>query len=175
MNCAPGKDRKDNTCYSKEQLQKMALALNKHQKTNININKNKNEIWNEIRNHLFDECLFEWCWLDNSAIKKLNDKELKEFTFKPAMPKEWNKNKYTWLTTTDINKVMKQYEKLYPNFRFFGPVPVDCPKDIYCELTDIDLKRISRAVLPFIAGECVALVLVTYVPELSLALIKLFP
>lgn len=143
MNCAPSKTKKDKTCYSKEQLVKMAEALNKHHKTKINTSKSKNEIWNQIRDHLFDECLFEWCWLDNKAIKTLNDRELKEFTFKPAMPKEWQKNKYTWLTTTDINKVMKQYENMYENFRFFGPVPVDCPKDIYCELSDIDLKKLK--------------------------------
>jgi len=150
MNCAPERNKNDKTCYSKEQLIRMAQALNKNNKSKININKTKNEIWENIREHLFDECTYEWCWLDNTAIKKLNDRELKDFTFKPAMPNEWKKNKYAWLTTTDIYKVMQQYEKLYPNFRFFGPVPVDCPKDIYCELTDIDLKKLKSRGLDYI-------------------------
>ena len=40
-------------------------------------------------------------------------------------------------------------------------------------VSDTDLKTIARAVLPFIAGECVALALITFVPALSLILIKL--
>jgi len=68
---------------------------------------------------------------------------MKEETFRPAMPIEWVKNKYEWLSTPDINEVMVQYEKEYNNFRFFGPVPVDCPKDIYCELTDLDIKGLK--------------------------------
>ena len=144
MNCAPNK-KGDWTCYSKEQLIKMAEALNKNNKNKIRISgKTKNQLWENIREELFDECEYEWCWLDNPAIKSLNDKELKDFTFKPAMPQEWNKNKYTWLTTTDISKVMRQYERLYNDFRFFGPVPVDCPKDIYCELTNVDINKMNK-------------------------------
>lgn len=151
MNCAPGKPKDDLTCYSKEQLIKIAQTLNQHRKSNINYqNKNKNEIWEQIRHELFDECMFEWCWLDNEAIRKIDDKDLKENTFKPAMPAEWVDNKFTWLTTTDIYKVMRQYEKLYSNFRFFGPVPVDCPKDIYCELSDINLRKLNSRGVEYI-------------------------
>jgi uncharacterized protein Veg len=41
------------------------------------------------------------------------------------MPLSWKKNKTEWLTTTDINSVMKQYENKYKNFKFIGPVPID--------------------------------------------------
>ena len=142
MNCAPNR-KGDKTCYTKMQLEKMADILNKQENAKIK-GKTKEQLWNGIREHLFEECNYEWCWLDNKSIKQLNDKELKEMTFKPAMPEEWMKNKYTWLTTTDINKVMRQYENLYEDFRFFGPVPVDCPKDIYCELTNIDLGKLRK-------------------------------
>lgn len=145
MNCAPGNESKDETsCYSKDQLIKMATTLNEKQNANIKYKgKTKKQIWEQIQKTLLGECTYEWCWLDNPHIKSINDRQLKEEVFKPAMPEEWNKNKFTWLTTTDINKVMKQYEKQYKNFKFYGPVPVDCPKDIYCELTDIDLKRLN--------------------------------
>lgn len=145
MNCAPGNYSKDETsCYSKEQLIKIAKALNEKQKTSIKTSgKTKKEIWDQIQKNLLGECIYEWCWLDNHAVKSIKDRKLKEEVFKPPMPDEWVKNKYTWLTTTDISKVMKQYEKKYPEFHFYGPVPVDCPRDISCELTDLDLKRLS--------------------------------
>ena len=144
MNCAPGNCSKDNSCYSKQQLIMIAGALNKEKKLGIKtVGKSKKEIWEQIQRGLMGECTYEWCWLDDPAVRKIKDRRLKEETFKPPMPVEWTKNKYTWLTTTDILKVMKQYEKNYKNFKFYGPVPVDCPKDIACELTDINLKRLN--------------------------------
>jgi len=151
MNCAPGNRCCDSTCYSKDQLIKIARSLNKNENAKIKISgKNKMEIWNQIHLVLLPQCVYEWNWLDVPSIKSINDKNLKEYTFKPPMPVEWDKNKYTWLTTTDIYKVMKQYEKEYKNFLFYGPVPVDCPKDIYCELTDLDLKKLHKKGIDYV-------------------------
>ena len=143
MNCAPHR-KGDTTCYTKEQLIKMAKILNEKEGSKIKLTGTKEEIWNAIRTHLFDECDYEWEWMENKSIKELNDREIKYDTFKPPMPATWLKNKFTWLTTTDILNVMRQYEKLYNEFKFFGPVPVDCPKDIYCELTNIDLGKMNK-------------------------------
>jgi hypothetical protein len=143
MNCAPHR-KNDKTCYTKEQLVKMAKILNEKEGSKIKLTGTKDELWNAIRIHLFDECDYEWEWMDNKTIKQLNDREIKFETFKPPMPTTWLKNKFTWLTTTDILNVMRQYEKLYTEYKFFGPVPVDCPKDIYCELTNIDLGKMNR-------------------------------
>ena len=41
------------------------------------------------------------------------------------MPKSWVKNKYEWLSSIDIESVMKQYEGKYKDFKFIGPVPID--------------------------------------------------
>ena len=57
------------------------------------------------------------------------------------------KNKYTWLSTTDINAVMKQYERMYDNFAFFGPVPVDCPNGITCELTYLNPLELKEKII----------------------------
>ena len=96
MNCAPGIDSKDNSCYSKEQLIRIAKALNKDKKLSIKTaGKNKKEIWEQIQKGLMSDCTYEWCWLDDQSIRKINDRKLKEETFKPPMPSEWIKNKYT--------------------------------------------------------------------------------
>jgi len=146
MNCAPANKSKDHTCYSTDQLKKIALSLNQKKNAGISLNKSKNALWESIRKTLFPVCTTEWCWLDHIDA----DKQMKEDTFRPAMPIEWVKNKYEWLSTTDINEVMVQYEKKYNNFRFFGPVPVDCPKDIYCELTDLDIKNLKSKGIDYI-------------------------
>lgn len=146
MNCAPANKSKDHTCYSKDQLIKMASSLNQKKNAGISLKKSKNALWESIRKTLFPVCTTEWCWLDHVDT----DKTMKEETFRPAMPIEWVKNKYEWLSTTDINEVMVQYEKKYENFRFFGPVPVDCPKDIYCELTDLDIKGLKSKGVDYI-------------------------
>ena len=60
-------------------------------------------------------------------INELSNDDKKEIklSFKPKQPKEWQKNPNTWLTTDEINEVMKQYEKTYENFEFLGPSPID--------------------------------------------------
>jgi len=146
MNCAPSNKSKDHTCYSKDQLIKMASSLNQKKNAGISLKKSKNALWESIRKTLFPVCTTEWCWLEHVD----SDKKMKEETFRPAMPVEWVKNKYEWLSTTDIQEVMIQYEKEYTNFRFFGPVPVDCPKDIYCELTDLDIKGLKSKKVDYI-------------------------
>ena len=55
---------------------------------------------------------------------KLNT-ELKSYTFAPKSPSSWKKDPNTWLTSVDIEKVMKQYERKYNHFEFIGPSPID--------------------------------------------------
>ena len=52
------------------------------------------------------------------------EKELLE-SFAPESPDHWKKNPNDWLSSVDINKVMKQYEKKYKCFEFMGPSPID--------------------------------------------------
>ena len=46
-------------------------------------------------------------------------------SFAPVSPEEWKKNPNEWLSSVDIMKVMKQYEKAYKCFDFIGPTPID--------------------------------------------------
>ena len=143
-NCAPGKG--DNiSCFTKDQLIYIGKVLNKEKKRKIiNVKKSKKDIWEQIKKELFSECIYEWCWLDQKEFKNIKKRNELMNAFKPKMPKSWGKNKYEWLTTVDIYKVMKQYEELYKNFIFFGPVPSDCPVEIYCELSNLNLEKLQK-------------------------------
>ena len=56
-------------------------------------------------------CKSESCWVSiNEIIKHLTPEELNRFknSFRPQMPKSWSKNNNTWLSTSDIETVLKQ-------------------------------------------------------------------
>ena len=83
-------------------------------------------------------------YVENQGIlSNVNDDELRHKTFKPIHPDEWLDNKYAWLSNFDIDAVMAQYEDLYKDFVFLGPVPIDF-EDIYTELSGKTLQNLYK-------------------------------
>ena len=72
-------------------------------------------------------------------------KKLHEYVFSPKKPQSWLKNPNEWLSNFDIEKVIKQYERKYPNFKFIGTTFIDfdtqlengCVEPLLC---DFELK-----------------------------------
>lgn len=125
------------TCFSLKSLIKLAQSYNDQYKTNpITIRHNKKYLHSELQKRFSDKCEFEWCWISDKNIK-IDDHEIEHLTFKPKGPKK----KHDWLSNFDIDAVMKQYEKKYPDFMFFGPVPIDFSK-IYTELNELNFNRL---------------------------------
>ena len=124
--CSPASSSYKFTCFNKKSLLKIARAWNKSNPENkIKVNgKTVKEIWGQIDNRLKRKCNEEICWTQQEFVKKIKDSEIKK-SFKPKKPNSWNNNKFEWLSTTDIENVIKQYENEYPNFRFIGAVPID--------------------------------------------------
>jgi hypothetical protein len=153
--CAPcqlkenktSKNNKFKTCYSNNSLIKIASLWNKNNKDNSIIIKNnsKKALWDQIQKKLNFVCKNdEYCWKKQDFLKKVKDIEIEMYTFKPSYPKEWKKDKYTWLNTYDIYYVMKQYEKANDDFIFLGPIPSDCPVKINCELSKFDVLKMKK-------------------------------
>ena len=69
---------------------------------------------------------------------------IKNKFFRTKLPKKWKKDKNTWLTNFDIYNVMSQYEAKHKDFVFLGPVPSDCPMEVTCELSNLDLKKMLK-------------------------------
>lgn len=78
----------------------------------------------------------EWCWLDQDFLKR--DPVIQSY-YKPPKPTTRTK----WLTTTDIDLVLKQYEKIYPDFLFLGAVPIDFD-EVIDEYKNLDLCSMYR-------------------------------
>jgi len=146
--CAPSIKTADatTTCYSKEALITIAKEYNKtHPNDKIKYaGKTKPQLFKEIKAHLSNKCKQEWCWVDQDFMNRNKADKIAKTTFRPKMPTSWKQNKYEWLSTDDINSVMEQYEKLYPDFVFLGAVPIDCPTLSFCQLHNIDLKKMYK-------------------------------
>jgi len=70
-------------------------------------------------------CKTERCWLEKAPMDQRKKKELIKTYFRPTMPDEWIKDPDQWLDSNNIGDVMKQYEEVYPEFKFFGTNPID--------------------------------------------------
>lgn len=122
--CSPTRKRKF-TCFSDESLHKMKKYWNARHPDMKILSNDSRTIWNQLRIYMANTCDRESCWLRQKFMKNNLTPELKMYTFAPTAPKEWRENINTWLTSLDIEKVMKQYEKKYSNFEFIGPSPID--------------------------------------------------
>ena len=123
VNCSPNPDKKNFTCYSDNALFKMKKLWNaRHPRNKITTNTSK-DIWHELRENMSSSCDRESCWLRSKFMDGKLDSELLNYTFAPKSPKIWKTDE--WLSSLDIEAVMKQYEKYYKCFEFLGPSPMD--------------------------------------------------
>ncbi len=113
------------TCYTSEALNKLKILWNaRHPDDKIKTNSPR-EIWKSLKSKMSNVCDIETCWLKQKFIKENVDSNILNYTFAPQSPASWNDNPTEWLSTTDIMKVMKQYEKYFKCFSFLGPSPID--------------------------------------------------
>lgn len=149
LRCSPTAENKF-TCYSNKSLTHMKELWNKrHPDTTIKTN-NPREIWEQLREHLSSVCSTEACWLRQKFMENNLTNELRYYTFAPKAPSSWKKDPETWLSSLDIEKVMKQYERKYSCFDFIGPSPIDFDNHtafnecVWEELCNFDLSKMIK-------------------------------
>jgi hypothetical protein len=123
--CAPSKTFKDGSCLSLKSLKEISENYNKKNQDKITISDNKNDLVEQLEKKLAKTCDDQTCWLRLDVVQGIENEKIKEEieenTFRPEGPKQ----KYEWLSTTDINSVISQYQEKYKNFLFLGAVPAD--------------------------------------------------
>ena len=148
--CSPIGIDNQGSCLSNDLLKKIGLQINSLNICDeINCYDNRN-LHNEISDRIkqISNCKKESCWV---SIRKItnelsnNDRELFIESFKPFIPKGWFKKPNMWLNTSDINNVLRRYEKKYKDFKYFGALPIDFEKKrkkkcISGELCKLNLK-----------------------------------
>ena len=143
--CAPGVPLLNGSCFSLDALVRIAKAYNKKTQNHsdqINLkNCPKNELYNKIQDKMNKFCKNEECWIEQNFIQKnkYENYDLLELVFKPKKPK----GQFTWLTTTDIYKVLKQYERSYPDFEFIATVPIDFDQ-FFTEICKLNLRKFFK-------------------------------
>jgi len=151
INCSPKPKDKLNkfSCYTNKNLINLRDHWNaRHPDVKITSNSPK-EIHKQLSENLKHICNNEACWLkQHSAFGELEN-ELTD-SFAPESPPEWKKNPNEWLSSTDIIKVMKQYEKAYECFDFMGPSPIDFDtrklygECVWEELCNFNLEKLIK-------------------------------
>ena len=149
LKCAPKSSSNDFSCYSNSHLFELKKAWNKSKKLKIKTN-NPKEIWKFLHNQYKDKCGKESCWIKEAEIPDKFKKKMIKTAFAPKAPNEWKTNPNTWLSSTDIIKVMEQYERAYPYYRFIGPSPIDFDKKlafnqcVWNDLCNIDVSQLLQ-------------------------------
>ena len=147
--CSPTSN-KGYTCYQTESLIKMKERWNKRHPDDMIGETDARGIWSALRRKLSDVCDSEKCWLQQDFMEGGMDNTLKHYTFAPDQPAAWKKKPNEWLTSTEMIKVMKQYERKYKCFEFIGPSPIDFDKHllygecVWEQLCNFDLKKLMK-------------------------------
>tara|TARA_B100001121_G_scaffold310383_2_gene341107 strand:+ start:1384 stop:2205 length:822 start_codon:yes stop_codon:yes gene_type:complete len=139
--CAPGKNFKDGSCFTLENLIEISENFNKTFPNNsFPIRRDdKKYLLRNLTSRMKEKynCDNQVCWINTSFVKNIKNSDITHFTFRPNGPK----GKYDWLSTSDIDKVMKQYESKYKDFKFLGAVPYDFEDLSYLETYNFNIEN----------------------------------
>jgi hypothetical protein len=143
LKCAPSKIYSDGSCFSIDSLTKIAFAYNLYignkTKTEINITDSKINLVNDITNRIISCNNNQLCWLELDWVKNINNTDINNNTFRPLGPQ----GKFNWLSTTNINDIIKQYETKYTDFKFLGTVPYNFEDLSYLNISNINLDKLN--------------------------------
>ena len=129
MNCSPavkGFTPVKDSCITMPILIQLRDYYNNNYPNSRITSDEPNVIWNELKDNMekMKQCYKEDCWLNLIEIYNKR-KTIDDYLFAPDQPASWKKKPHTWLNTTDIYKVLRQYEYRYPNFCTIRPTPID--------------------------------------------------
>ena len=139
--CAPGVKGRKGSCFNRQDLIRIIDKYNKHYPSNRIIYDPRQTpddvLWENIRQKLADRCKDqEWCWLDQEFLS--NDAHIQD-RYKPPKPIRPRK----WLSTRDIDNVLKQFENTHKYFKFMGTVPIDFD-EVIDEYKNINICKLHQ-------------------------------
>ena len=91
--------------FDEQTLKKLREVYNSQHSNEIPLD--ENDIWNSLKKRLHKKCKDG----KTSCI-------ISQLLNRPKAPKTWITNPEEWLSSTDIENLEKQYEKLFPTYKF---------------------------------------------------------
>jgi len=114
----------DFSCYTDKSLFKLRDLWNARHPDEIISSNDPKDIHARLSGYMSAMCNKESCWIKQTKHFGEVSHEFID-SFAPESPDKWKLNPNEWLSSVDIMKVMKQYEKAYKCFDFIGPSPID--------------------------------------------------
>ena len=122
--CSPTRRLGRYTCYTDETLMSMKRRWNARHPDVLIKADTPREVWEELKRNMADVCDSERCWLRQHFMVGQVDSALKNYTFAPSAPASWKKTPDEWLTSLDIDRVMKQWERKHKEY-VYRTSPID--------------------------------------------------
>jgi hypothetical protein len=128
--CAPGVkfDPNANTCFTLTQLERLVRAYNKLDsarpivpRPDLDQTSYKRYLVQELVDRFKGVCDTQACLLRQDFARSADMKDILYHTLRPKGPTY----RFKWLSTSDINQVMHQYQVTDPTFIFMGAIPID--------------------------------------------------
>lgn len=139
--CAPQREPADCSCFTKQNLLAIVSVWNAYYSNEPDKHINaksylpKCDIWGRINERILEngECNNEQCWMKLKQLAQFAHNHKEHEYFRPIAPGEWfngakllgSDDTNRWLSSTDISKVMDQYDGKKYKFLFLGTVPID--------------------------------------------------
>jgi hypothetical protein len=101
--------------FDEEEIERLRTVYNKEHPRESPIQKRGVEaIWSDLKHRLHSQCTTgEPTCIVSSMMKR------------PRAPKSWESNPTEWLSSDDIDKREREYEKVIKDYHFVGCVPID--------------------------------------------------
>ena len=146
VKCAPSKTYTGRSCLTLESLKLIIESYNKKSKEcdKIKISDNKEEMVKELEKKLSNKCDNQTCWLRLDIVQQLEDEVIKEDIIKNTFRPEGPKKKYEWLSTSDINDVVTQYQEKHQDFLFLGALPADFDELEVLGISSLDFSELEQ-------------------------------
>ena len=145
--CAPSKKFSEGSCFTLDNLKNIAIEYNKNHSDKIQVDKlnNKKDLLRELNGKFKKKygCgeQEQTCWLNSKLVRGINDRDLKYNTFRPKGPSK----QFEWLSTHDIESVMKQYQYKFKDFKFLGAMPSDFDELPIYGTTELEFNRLEKS------------------------------
>ena len=151
MKCAPGFNFTNGSCMPVIIINELVKAYNKYYPDDIipTVDDNIDTFYiSEYKKFLISEMKKRFKgdqkdWVNEKFAQSMN-KDLKHMLSKDVFRPKGPKKQFEWMSSLDMNDVMRQYEHYYPDFKYLGSVPIDFDDIDFYNIKNINYNELIK-------------------------------